>query len=93
MKKDIFNTYYDYMQSVIPELIEAEATISRIKGSKEWKRASNYFKVLYQRGLLKENPCRKNGYYIERGTGVVSLSDIEDILTPDQLDQIRKKAY
>ena len=88
--KNCFEKYYDYMQSVIPRLTEAEKTVNEIKGSKEWKRALNYFHVLYIRGFLKELPSMKNGYHIEKGTGLVSLSDIESILTPEQLEKVRQ---
>lgn len=52
------------MQSVIPELVECEKRIAEIKKTKEFKRAYNYFHVLYARGTLKENPNSKNGYNI-----------------------------
>lgn len=88
--KECFEQYYKYMQEVTPILIEAENTIKDIKGSKEWKRVSNYFKVLYKRGYLKENPCSKNGYKIEAVGTVVQLEDIKSILTPEQLEQVKK---
>ena len=89
--KEIFQEHYDYMQSVIPTLLEAEQTIDRIKSSKEWKRSFNYFQTLYNRGQLKERPTKANGYKIETGGNLVCLADIEDILTPEQLELIKTK--
>ena len=91
MKKHDYEFHYNYMQSVIPRLIEAERIVDEIKSSPQWKRSSNYFKVLYKRGVLKENPTKKNGYKIEKGTDVVRLSEIEDILTPEQIRIIRER--
>ena len=59
--KECFDKYYAYMQEVTPRLVEAEKVIHEIKSSSEWKRAFNYFHVLYQRGYLKDNPCSRNG--------------------------------
>lgn len=92
MRQASYDEYYDYMQSVIPRLVEAENTIKEIKGSEKWRRASNYFKVLFQRGYLAENPCSKNGYKIEKSEGAVLLNDIKDILTPEQLEKVKKLA-
>ena len=63
MRQETYDYYYNYMQSVIPRLTEAERTIDEIKGSQQWKRSSNYFKVLYKRGILAENPAKKNQAY------------------------------
>lgn len=92
MKKISFDDYYAYWQEVTPILVEAENTIKAIKGTDKWKRVSNYFHVLYNRGELKENPTSKNGYRIERRdrSDVVALSDIESILTPEQLTLIKQ---
>lgn len=90
-RQDHFQKHYDYMQSVIPRLIEAERTVDEIKHSKEWKTAFQYFQTLYNRGLLTERPTQANGYKIIRGTNVVKISEIEDILTPEQLEEIRKR--
>lgn len=88
-----FDTYYAYMESVRPRLIEAEKVIKEIKGSYEWKRAFNYFQTLYNRGQIKERPTKENGYRIERGGNVVQIADIESILTPEQLALVKKKAF
>ena len=37
-KFELEKKYVDYFNSVREELIKAEDTVSRIKGSKEWKR-------------------------------------------------------
>ena len=88
-----FEKYYAYMQAVTPKLIEAENTVKEIKRSHEWKRAFNYFQTLYTRGQLKERPTSKNGYKIERADNLVRLTDIEGILTPEQLEQVKKKTF
>ena len=88
-----FEKYYSYMQSVIPTLLDAENTIRTIKKSPEWKRAFNYFQCLYTRGQLKERPTSKNGYKMERADNLVRLTDIESILTPEQLEQIKGKTF
>ena len=87
-----FQQYSAYMQEVTPKLLEAEKTVSEIKNSPEWKRAFNYFQVLYTRGILKERPTSKNGYKIETGGSMVQISDIESILTPEQLEIVKQKA-
>ena len=89
--KSTFQKHYDYMQSVIPKLIEAERTVDEIKKSKEWKVAFQYFQTLYNRGRLLERPTQANGYKIIPGNNTVRLSDIEDILTPEQLEQIMNR--
>lgn len=93
MKKNVFEDYLKYWETVTPKLIEAENTIHSIKSSKEWVRVQNYFNVLYTRGQLKCRPSSKNGYKIERGAGVISIHDLEDILTPEQLAEVSKRAY
>lgn len=79
--------YYEYMQTVRPKLITAEKTIDDIKNSKEWKTAYGYFQTLYNRGQIKERPTKENGYKIEKV--YVKLSDIESILSPEQLEKIK----
>ena len=91
--KDIFQKHYDYMQSVIPRLLEAEKVVAEIKCSKEWKRSFNYFQTLYNRGMLKERPTKENGYKIETGKNMVCLADIENILTPEQMEKIKNKIF
>lgn len=59
-----FLEHYNYMQSIIPELVELENRVKEIKESKQFKRSYNYFHVLYNRGVLQENPSSKNGYKI-----------------------------
>lgn len=56
--------HVDYINSVRAELLEAEATIARIKGSSEWQRAYNYFSLQKTRGLIKEKPTKENSYKI-----------------------------
>lgn len=92
-RTDCYDKYYQYMQTVIPKLLEAENTIKEIKSSYEWKRAFNYFHVLANRGQIKEQPSSKNGYKIERVDNLVKITDIADILTPEQLEQIKSKAF
>ena len=58
--------HIDYFKKVVPELIEAEQTVDRIKNSYEWQRAYNYFNVLRVRGHIKEMPTKKNGYKINK---------------------------
>ena len=67
MKKEftLEQKHVDYFNSVIPELIKAEETVARIKGSYEWKRAYNYFSCLKSRGIIKTKPTKENGYKIE----------------------------
>lgn len=86
-----FQDHYEYMQRVVPELIAAENKVDEIKNSAEWKRHFNYFQTLYNRGQLKERPMKCNGYKIELGTNYVSLGDIEDLLTPEQIEEIKKR--
>ena len=83
-----FQKHLDYMNSVIPKLVEAENTVDEIKNSYEWKRSFNYFQTLYNRGQLRERPTKANGYKIIPGPNLVKFSDIEDILTPDQISLI-----
>lgn len=82
--------HVDYFNKVVPELIEAEKTVARIKGSKEWKRAYDYFGICEHRGLLKVRPTKENGYKIEVSAGVVQIDDIKEIVTPEQLEEIKK---
>lgn len=91
MKKPVFDEYMEYWNSVIPELVEAENTVKRIKDSKQWKRVSNYFKVLYQRGFLAVNPCKENNYSIIKNQGVISLEELKDILTPEQMKEVLRR--
>jgi len=91
--KERFEYYYNYMQEVTPRLLEAEKVVQEIKESKEWKKAFGYFQTLYTRGQLLERPTRANGYKIETGGNVVQIADIESILTPEQLEQVKKMAY
>ena len=91
--KKNFQKYYDYMQSVTPRLLEAERVVDEIKGSPEWKKAFGYFQTLYTRGQLTERPTKKNGYKIETGKNTVRISDIEDILTPEQLELVKQKVF
>ena len=89
--KEKFEFHYNYMQSVIPKLIEAEKIVDEIKNSPEWKRSFNYFQTLYNRGQLKERPTKANGYKIETGKNLIKLSEIEDLLTDEQLNAIKER--
>ena len=89
--KGVFEKHYNYMMSVTPKLIEAEKTVDEIKKSKEWKTAFQYFQTLYNRGQLKERPTQANGYKIIPGNNTIRISDIEDLLTPEQIEQIKKR--
>jgi len=91
INKTTFEKHYDYITGIAPKLIEAERTVDEIKHSKEWKEAYGYFQTLYNRGHLKERPTQKNGYKIIAGRNMVSISDIEDILTEEQLQIIRER--
>lgn len=93
MNSSKFEEYLEYWNETIPRVIEAEETIREIKGSYMWRRVSNYFKVLYNRGYLKENPCRNNDYKVEVGCNMVDLEEIADILTPEQLAAIKKLTH
>ena len=90
-KSTSFQKHYNYMMSVVPQLLEYESKVDEIKNSKEWKASFGYFQTLYNRGGLKERPTKKNGYKIECGTSFVKLSEIEDLLTPEQLKEIKKR--
>lgn len=93
-KKSMRTTYEEYkkyIEETAPILIEAEQTVDRIKHSKEWKKAYGYFQTLYNRGYLKERPTQANGYKIEDGSSIVRLTDIADLLTPEQLEQIKER--
>ena len=87
----VFKKHYDYMQSVTPKLLEAEKVVDEIKNSYEWKRSFGYFQTLYNRGQLRERPTKANGYKIVPGPNLVKLSEIEDLLTPEQVDAIMKR--
>ena len=94
MKSGVFKPeqkHVDYINSVRAELMEAEATVARIKGSNEWKRAYNYFSLQKTRGTIKEKPTKENGYRIElyESAAVVSLDDLSGILTSEQMEQIK----
>ena len=64
----MYDKYFDYFNSVILEVINAEETINRIKHSQEWKVAYNYFTLMKHRGLLKSNPTKANKYKYEIAT-------------------------
>lgn len=94
MKNGVFKPeqkHIDYINSVRAELMEAEATVSRIKNSSEWKMAYNYFSLQKTRGTIKEKPTKKNGYRIElyESAEVVRLDDLSGIVTPEQMEQIK----
>lgn len=82
--------HIDYLNKITPELIEAEAKVDAIKNSKEWKRAYEYFNVLQHRGHIKTKPTKKNGYKIELWETVVPLDKLDGIVTPEQMEQIKK---
>lgn len=86
-----FEEHRRYMEEITPILMDAEATVERIKGSAEWKRSYGYFQTLYNRGILKERPTRANGYKIEKGYNQIALADIEDLLTPEQIEAIKDR--
>lgn len=90
-RKKTLQEHLDYMERVVPELLEAEAKVDAIKNSEEWKRHYGYFQTIYNRGGLKERPTKKNGYKIELGNNLVALADIEDLLTPEQLEAIKRR--
>lgn len=52
------------------DLLEAEATVRRIRDSHEWKSAMNYFALLGNRGYLEERVTFENGYNIKFKEGV-----------------------
>ena len=52
------------------ELIKAEDTVRRIRDSKEWTLAMNYFALLKNRGYLEESVTIENGYNIKFKKGV-----------------------
>ena len=82
--------YIDSLHRLAPELIEAEAKVDSIKKSKEWKRTYEYFNVLKHRGYIKTKPTKKNGYKLELWDNVISIDALADIVTPEQMEQIRK---
>lgn len=63
-KTDIFWKHLEYMQRASGELIEAEKTIERIRSSKEFKDAYNYFSVKKNRGFIQDCPKVENGYKV-----------------------------
>lgn len=81
--------HIDYFNSVVPELVKAEETVAKIKGSKEWKRAYDYFSLCKHRGLLKERPTKENGYKIELSEGMVQIEELKNIVTPEQMEKIK----
>ena len=87
---EIERKHLDYINRVAPELIEAEEKVDRIKKSKEWKRAYEYFNILKHRGHIKSKPTKKNGYKIELWEDVVPLEKLEGIVTAEQMEQIRR---
>lgn len=87
---EVYQFHYNYMQSVIPTLIEAEKVVHAIKGSEQWNKSLNYFNVLHNRGRLACRPTMENGYKIEPVKSL-RLQDIEDILTPDQVETIKMR--
>lgn len=87
---EVFQKHYQYMQSVIPKLIEAERIVDSIKGSEQWTKSLNYFNVLHNRGKLACRPTKENGYTIKT-VQRLRLQDIEDILTPEQMEIITKR--
>ena len=87
---ETYKKHYEYMQSVIPTLVEAEKVVHDIKGSEQWTRSLNYFNVLYKRGQLANRPTMENGYNIQP-VKQLRLDDIEDILTPEQLEAIKAR--
>lgn len=89
-KFELEKKYVDYFNSVRDELVKAENTVARIKGSKEWKRAYNYFSVCKHRGLIETMPSKENGYKIELSEGTIQIEELEDIVTPEQMEQIKK---
>lgn len=89
-KFELEKKYVDYFNSVRDELVKAEDTVSRIKGSKEWKKAYDYFSVCKHRGLIKTRPTKANGYRIELSDGTIQIEELEDIVTPEQMEQIKK---
>lgn len=89
-KFEMYQKHIDYLNSVVPELLEAEKTIDRIKGSYEWKRAYNYFSCLKSRGILRTKPTKENGYKLEMTEGFVCVEDLESIVSTEQMQQIKK---
>ena len=59
---EIEKRYADYLNSVRGELIAAEATVARIKHSKEWQDCTRYFNVLACRGKIEQRPTKENQY-------------------------------
>jgi hypothetical protein len=88
---DKYEFHKRYLEKVAPILIEAENTVNEIKLSKEWKRTYGYFQTLYNRGYLKERPTKANGYQVQLGANAIRLADIEDLLTPEQIEAIKKR--
>lgn len=77
--------HIDYFNRVVPELVNAEETVAKIKGSKEWKRAYDYFSLCKHRGLLKTRPTKENGYKIEISEGMIQIEELESIVTSEQM--------
>ena len=89
-KFELDKKHVEYFNKVVPELVKAEETVKRIKGSKEWKRAYDYFSLCKHRGILKTRPTKDNGYLIEQSEGFVSIDELENIVTQEQMKQIKK---
>ena len=88
-KFELDQKHVDYFNSVVPELVKAEETVARIKGSKEWKRAYDYFSLCKHRGFLKTRPTKENKYKIELSNGMVSIEELESIVTEEQMEKIK----
>lgn len=88
-----YKEYKAYMDEYAPKVYEAQQLIDSIRESKEWKRASNYFKVLHKRGIILENPCKNNGYkIIPTGETYFCISELKDILTEEQIAELEKRS-
>lgn len=62
---DLLKLNLEYLESVRDELIQAEETIARIRGSEEYKRMKNYFSGLKYQKRIEETPKSENKYTIK----------------------------
>lgn len=60
-----YRTHKKTIERYRDELLKSEATVRRIRDSKEWKLAMNYFALLGNRGYLEERVTFENGYNIK----------------------------
>ena len=64
--------------------------MAKVKKFELEKKYVDYFSVCKHRGLIKTRPTKANGYKIELSDGTIQIEELEDIVTPEQMEQIKK---